>query len=86
MAGYVLAICFAKIRGTITEEEYHTFIRELLALPDKIEKIIENKERIQWFASKQASAKGCFFHWQRIGLCSFPGRQPEIKRDQLHPF
>ena len=61
MAGYVLAICFAKIRGTITEEEYHTFIRELLALPDKIEKIIENKERIQWFASKQASAKDVFF-------------------------
>lgn len=61
MAGYVLAIWFAKIRETITEEEYHTFIRELLALPDKIEKIIENKERIQWFASKQASAKDVFF-------------------------
>ena len=35
-------------------------IAELLALPDKIERIIEDKERIQWFASKFASARDIF--------------------------
>ena len=30
-------------------------------LPDKIQKIIEDKERIQWFAAKQVNAKDIFF-------------------------
>lgn len=30
-------------------------------LPDKISKVLENKERIQWFASKQVNAKDVFF-------------------------
>ena len=61
IAGYVLALSFAHIRETITEETYQGLLRELLELPDKMEKIIGDKERIQWFASKQASAKDIFF-------------------------
>lgn len=61
IAGYVLALSFAHIRETITEETYQDLLRELSGLPDKIEKIIGDKERIQWFASKQASAKDIFF-------------------------
>ena len=61
IAGYVLALSFAHIRETITEETYQGLLRELSELPDKIEKIIGDKERIQWFASKQASAKDIFF-------------------------
>lgn len=61
IAGYVLALSFAHIRETITEETYQGLLRELSELPDKIGKIIGDKERIQWFASKQASAKDIFF-------------------------
>lgn len=61
IAGYVLALSFAHVRETITEETYQNLLHELLELPDKIEKIIGDKERIQWFASKQASAKDIFF-------------------------
>lgn len=61
IACYVLAIQFAKIRDTITEGEYAYYIGELEALPDKIAKIIEDKERIQWFAAKQAAEKDIFF-------------------------
>lgn len=61
IAGYVLALSFAYIRETITEETYQSLLRELSELPNKIEKIIGDKERIQWFASKQASAKDIFF-------------------------
>ena len=34
---------------------------ELCALPDKMERVLENKERIQWFAAKYANARDIFF-------------------------
>ena len=60
-AMYCLAVQFAKDRGTIDEEKYHYYIHELLTLPEKIDKILEDKERIQWFAAKQANAHDVFF-------------------------
>ena len=61
IACYALAIQFAKVRGEIDDEDYTGLITELETLPDKIGKIIEDKERIQWFASKQSAAKDIFF-------------------------
>ena len=61
IASYVLAIQFAKIKGEITEEQYSAYIEELQTLPDKIQRIIDDKERLQWFASKQANSKDVFF-------------------------
>ncbi|RHP47302.1 glutamine--fructose-6-phosphate transaminase (isomerizing) [Clostridium sp. AF32-12BH] len=61
IATYTLAIQFAKVRGEITGEQYTCYIKELQTIPDKIRKILEDKERIQWFAAKQANAKDIFF-------------------------
>lgn len=61
IAGYLLAIEFAKIRGEITDEKYNALLEEIQTLPAKIEKILEDKERIQWFASKYSNAKDVFF-------------------------
>ena len=61
IAAYVLAIQFAKVKGTISEEQYSTYIKELETLPDKIQRIIDDKERLQWFAAKQVNAKDIFF-------------------------
>ncbi len=61
IAAYVLAIQFAFVKNTITEEQYSGYIEELQTIPDKIRKIIEDKERLQWFAAKQANAKDVFF-------------------------
>ena len=61
IASYALAIQFAKVKGTISEEQYAAYIKELETLSDKIQRIIDDKERIQWFASKQANAKDVFF-------------------------
>ena len=61
MATYILAIQFAKVRGEISDETYKNMIAELQTIPDKIAKILEDKERIQWFASKQANAHDVFF-------------------------
>ncbi len=60
-ACYVLAVQMAKVRGELEEEAYQSYIAELLSLPEKIEKIIEDKERIQWFAAKQSAARDAFF-------------------------
>ena len=61
MASYVLAIQFALVREQITEEQYTGYIEELKTLPEKVQRIIDDKERIQWFASKQANAHDTFF-------------------------
>lgn len=60
-AGYLIAIQFAYARGSITDERYSELITELDSIPQKIEKILEDKERIQWFASKFAAVKDAFF-------------------------
>ena len=61
IAGYLLAMQFAIARGEMSEEKCSEMIDELYTIPDKIEKILEDKERIQWFANKLAGAKDAFF-------------------------
>ncbi|MCM1269110.1 MAG: glutamine--fructose-6-phosphate transaminase (isomerizing) [Ruminococcus flavefaciens] len=61
IAGYLLAMQFAIARGEMSEEKCGEMIDELYTIPDKIEKILEDKERIQWFANKLAGAKDAFF-------------------------
>lgn len=56
-----LAVQFAFVRGMITEEQYSYYISELLTLPDKITRALEDKGRIQWFAAKYANAHDVFF-------------------------
>ena len=61
IAGYLLAMQFAKARGEIDDQTFGSLVEELYTLPDKIKKILEDKERIQWFANKLAGAKDAFF-------------------------
>ena len=61
IAAYCLAVQFALTRGEITEEYYTELIAEMQTIPDKIRKVLDDKERIQWFAAKQANAKDIFF-------------------------
>jgi len=50
-----------KVKDVIAEERYAALIEELGTLPEKIQKTLDDKERIQWFASKYANAKDAFF-------------------------
>ncbi len=61
VACYMLGIYFAKVREQIDTATYQNMIAELLELPDKIQTILGDKERIQWFATKYAAAKDMFF-------------------------
>ena len=57
----ILAVQFGKVRGKLTEEQYGELIAKLRLLPEKMSRLLEEKERIQWFAVKFASAKDVFF-------------------------
>lgn len=61
IAAYCLTIQFARVRGEIADDVYSTYLEELKTIPDKIGKILEDKERIQWFAAKVANSKDIFF-------------------------
>ena len=60
-AMYALAVELAYVKGTIGKNDYKYYIEELLALPEKIDAAITNKERIQWFASKHSNADDIFY-------------------------
>ncbi|MBO6206960.1 MAG: glutamine--fructose-6-phosphate transaminase (isomerizing) [Lachnospiraceae bacterium] len=62
LCGFLLALEFARVRGTGNmEEKYNYYLEELLSIPAKATRVLEDKERIQWFASKFAAAKDIFF-------------------------
>lgn len=61
IAVYLVAIQAAYAKGRIDEARYQELIEELGRLPEKIQRTLDDKERIQWFASKYANAKDIFF-------------------------
>ncbi len=61
LAVYTLAIAFAQDRGQLTDDQAAALVRELESLPGKMERLLEDEARIQWFASKQIAAKDIFF-------------------------
>ena len=58
---YVLATELARAKGAVSEEEERRLLQEILTLPEKTERILEDKGRVQWFASKYANAHDIFF-------------------------
>ncbi len=60
-AGYTIAVHFGFVRGTIDREQYDAYIADLNTIPAKIQKILEDKERLQWFAAKFAHIRDAFF-------------------------
>ena len=61
VASYLLAMQFAKVRGKLRDETFAGMLAEIKMLPQKIARCLEDKERLQWFAAKQANAKDVFF-------------------------
>ena len=61
IAEYLLAVKFAQVRGEITPEEVAGFLKDLQRLPEQIEMLLSNKEKIQHFANRYIAAKDVFF-------------------------
>ena len=58
---YMLAMQFGLVRGHIDEDTYLHYIAELRKIPAAISKILEEKERLQWFAAKYAGMRDSFY-------------------------
>ena len=58
---YMLAVQFGLVRGHIDEQRYFDYIKELYKIPAGISRILEEKERLQWFAAKYSSMKDSFY-------------------------
>ena len=61
IALYLLSLKFADVRGKITKEELTDYMEDLKRLPQQIELLMNNKERIQRFANRYIAAKDIFF-------------------------
>jgi len=61
IAMYLLAIQSALVQGRLEESRVESLLAEMETLPDKISRVLDDKERIQWFASKYANAHDIFF-------------------------
>lgn len=61
IAQYLLAIKFAQVRGAVSEAEVAELITDLKRLPEQIEMLLSNKERIQKFANRYLAARDIFF-------------------------
>ena len=61
IAMYLLAIQSAFVQEKLEEGKVTRLLAEMETLPDKISRVLDDKERIQWFASKYANAHDIFF-------------------------
>ncbi len=58
---YLLAISMAQTLQTISAELSKELLEEILTLPEKIQKILDHEEKVQYFASNHYHAKAVFF-------------------------
>ena len=63
---YLLALYLADLLGTIPAEEYASYLADLQKLPEQIESVLQNREHIQYFASRNFNAKDIFFIGRNI--------------------
>lgn len=61
IALYLLAVKFGRVRGKIDDVTYASLLGDLRCLPDQIELLLNNKNKIQRFANRYIGAKDVFF-------------------------
>ncbi|MBE5844658.1 MAG: glutamine--fructose-6-phosphate transaminase (isomerizing) [Butyrivibrio sp.] len=61
VASYLLALQFGIVREQIKKKDYENYISEIARIPECVQKVLDDKERLQWFASKIANSKDVFF-------------------------
>lgn len=58
---YMIALNFALEKGTITREEYLSTIEKMKKLPEKIQKVLDNQDKIKETAERIVSKEHVFF-------------------------
>ena len=86
IALYLLAMKFAFVRGKITDSEMRGYIEDLQKLPEQVELLLNNKNRIQKFANRYLAAREVFFIGRGIDYAISMEGSLKLKRDFLYPF
>lgn len=58
---YMLAMKLAKVKGTVDDNRFRRLLTDLKRLPDQIERLLGQKEKIQHFANRYLGARDIFF-------------------------
>ncbi len=61
IAQYLLAMKFAKVRGTVLQNDFDAMIQSLERLPEQISLLLSHKENVQRFANRYLAAEHVFF-------------------------
>lgn len=61
MCLYLLAIKMAELRGNIDKKSYHSILKQLLEIPEKVSVILKNQTEIQKFSSLQFNKTKIFY-------------------------
>jgi glucosamine--fructose-6-phosphate aminotransferase (isomerizing) len=61
IAMYIIALYLGRLNGKLSVEEYREIRDEMLKLPEKAEKLLEQKEELQKFADKNHMHKDIFY-------------------------
>ena len=61
VAQYLLAMKFAYVRGKLNDPELAEMLEDLHRLPEQVEMLLNNKQKIQKFANRYLAAKDIFF-------------------------
>ena len=61
IAQYLLAMKFAKVRGTVSQNDFDAMIQSLERLPEQISLLLSHKENVQRFANRYLAAEHVFF-------------------------
>lgn len=80
-ACYLLAMEFGRIRGQIAPEDYSRLVSELEQLPEKMQRVLQDQERIQWFASKFSASRDIFYLGR--GLDYATGLEGSLKMKEI---
>jgi glucosamine--fructose-6-phosphate aminotransferase (isomerizing) len=57
----LLGLYFADVLGTISQETYATLVAELQRLPEKMQTVLDQKDQIQYYASRYFNHESVFF-------------------------
>ncbi len=61
IAMYLLAMKFAKVREKITQVEFDEMLQDLKELPEQVELLLNNQNKVQKFANRYLAANDVFF-------------------------
>ena len=61
IAQYLLAMKFAHVRGKLGDTELAAMLEDLRRLPEQVEMLLNNKQKIQKFANRYLAARDIFF-------------------------